>query len=1650
MAPHETDPSLDIQLNTPADRVPDCPPINTRIQVLPFGQLTWENFERLCYRLAGKAEHVEYVARYGRAGQAQGGIDLFVRRSSAKYQVWQAKRYDAITATDIVTMVEKFRAGSWREKSEQLILAVQASLADTKIQDAIEAQATLLRADGISLLPYGGEELSELLRGSPEIVDDFFGRQWVEAFLGLDAVKALGQRLDGGEFVRVRDQLRSYYNAHFHLLDVGVALPLHASGAESNDPPSLLKRFTVPDVVVRDMFAGETYDGSVAEVQQTSDSQRTLLDNEFVQPHIPRLSRRDYIRRSPLGSWIADGQHLAVVGDSGSGKSMLLRCIVLDLLSDKQTFPQIVHRWSGLLPLHISFSKWSRLSAGCGRPIGLKEAIAETLQPALTADLLSLMNRAIEERRCLLLIDGLDEWSDEQAARTTLQHVQAFVATHSLPAIVTARPRGLDRIGAIPSNWRVAELAPLSLEQQRELARVWFVKGFPTALSTGGQSTGEGTPVEMRLDRFFAELTRDNRLSTLASNPLLLVGLVALSIRQVALPRNRIQVLKSLVEILLDKHPNERATAAGDTAGRYVYLPDRDDRRAALARLAFVSRSESGGGTYDIKKAKKVIREYLIDPDHFAFAAEKAQNAAGELLAVNAETIGLLTERAPGEIGFAHAAFEEYLAAEHIQTWNLQDMLDFVRAGSGNTLWRNVISNLTCLLVRPAEVESVVSTIEDARAETGNIEDVISRDVLLADIAFNSARKPPATASRLIGNALDIIQVGDWMPARREALKSALASVSEGSSPIDDRIESWLPRRSRSLRNLFVMLGDWSPAPDLKEVLLRALHDEEISTQRAAARALANVYRGDNDVGEILCKKIQSTLDLSVAAAALEALTHGWLDTPEISKLHDAAFESDFPILKFTGISGRLVSGRTDQRDCHCLLGLLKEFPDLDIWERQAAQEMLIKNWPNDPAVEEAAFNSLSGHRSESAKFDRGVAIHYLLGCSPTNKMVADWVRSELKADHPFLLSRDDMVWDRVADFAIEHDDIRNKVMEFIKKDYGRYNLHFMQELVIKLRGNEIRDELINISRAESDHMLYWAIAPLVKGWGWADPVVAALMAEIVEWEDDRIQHVATLLPEIFRDSVECKAKLLTLANSSKVKRLDLIARGLAVLGCDGADADVVDILLASVGRTAPAYDPGEDILTYYHSSVRVKEYALQALTKQAPPIAILAKSYKDDEAIRAKVLAFANPLPAPLRGDIIEVASTDANGRSALERILAGYDIEADGELKITSSICFHRHISSYSEETHEDHLTVLRRDLRAVGPDLEERRAAAFAGMLILGHVDDVVPMMDYGDKPLDIPSGKFYGEESESLAALLSERWSEVRQAFGDTFATRFGRIQGDERYLWECLAPHISESPVARRDFLAFCGSTQGVIGVRSMMALAREDPSSRLLYEHCCRVLSSNLREAEVRYSPWNILQLRLETAYIVRENFPGDLTLIEQVREAFVRGHLYALVAFPLIAPNDHLVVNLPYGPRDVWERTGQWISTVHVAATCSNAHEFVEIALAMINRKSHHIWDFQSIINRAVIERLQRDDAVGHHFKSILADCPTESETASLPRYLLAVGQFDTEVLLRCRSLLGEERRRILPRAGYDAIEGATRAISRSLLEVLAPSLST
>ena len=88
------------RLYTPAlpQQEPIDPPVNTREQLLPFQGLTWQNFERLCLRLARTRGEAQYAddhvdpdhdagrfsvstalaqgALYGTSGPDQQGIDL--------------------------------------------------------------------------------------------------------------------------------------------------------------------------------------------------------------------------------------------------------------------------------------------------------------------------------------------------------------------------------------------------------------------------------------------------------------------------------------------------------------------------------------------------------------------------------------------------------------------------------------------------------------------------------------------------------------------------------------------------------------------------------------------------------------------------------------------------------------------------------------------------------------------------------------------------------------------------------------------------------------------------------------------------------------------------------------------------------------------------------------------------------------------------------------------------------------------------------------------------------------------------------------------------------------------------------------------------------------------------------------------------------------------------------------------------------------------------------------------------------------------------------------------------------------------------------------------------------------------------------------
>jgi hypothetical protein len=323
----------------------------------------------------------------------------------------------------------------------------------------------------------------------------------------------------------------------------------------------------------------------------------------------------------------------------------------------------------------------------------------------------------------------------------------------------------------------------------------------------------------------------------------------------------------------------------------------------------------------------------------------------------------------------------------------------------------------------------------------------------------------------------------------------------------------------------------------------------------------------------------------------------------------------------------------------------------------------------------------------------------------------------------------------------------------------------------------------------------------------------------------------------------------------------------------------------------------------------------------------------------------------------------------------------------------------------------------------------------------------MIEYGDKPLRVRLGTGYRNDSENLLSLVCERWEEVRRAFGPSCADRFGNFGLDEGELWDRLAPYINASSSARRDFLIFCDQADGTLGLRSFVALAKEQPSGQVLLDHCWRAFGPQASGRHERQSPRAVKRIRLEIIYVLRDQFRGRADIKDRLREMSEQGHNEAIVALAFFEPNDPFLDRLRYGPKEIAQQFSDWTSAIHLAAVRSGADEFVELVLAMVNRDSHDSWDFQDVMNRVIVERLQRDREAVEHLKHKLTSNPTENETASLPRYLVAAGALDDSVYEQCRLLLRDEARHALLRAGYDAVADSTQAVSLSLLEIMAPS---
>jgi len=1593
------------------------PPVDTSAQELPFAKLSWQNFERLCLRLARMDGDAEYCRLYGTAGQEQGGIDVYVRRrSTTKYATWQSKRHKSFSPGQIESAVTDFLAGGWAAKSDRFVLCVQVSLRSAGTAAKIEECALRMREKGIEFLPLDGEQLSDRLKPFPQIVYDFFGAAWVGRFCGREAAESVAKRLTPVEFRRLKADLLACYASHFSTVDPGVLSLLTPPGGGKRQV-QLAERFVKPDLTHQaDVIADEPVPVATQTAQQfdpASGREETLIPTTRIEDQ-PRQENT----RVVLENWIGSANHDIVLGLAGAGKSTLLRFIALDMLSENPKLVGWRRRMPDFLPAWVSFAFWTKLIAGDKDQCSLIAAIEAWFRRQDEPDLVSLVRKAYDDKRLLLLVDGLDEWENETAANTAFSLLQAFTERHAVPVIMTSRPHGFRLITGLDGSWRISKIAAFTIDQQVALAQTWFAH-----LNTTGEDEQRIASRSLaQATAFITELQRSGPMAQLAAIPLLLTGLIALKIAQLALPRNRFLAYEALTKLLLDLHPTARDKAA--LAGNPRHPLDLPTRETALAALAYAIHSGQEGASADsieIDRAVTVVGQCLMQRG--GMSTGDAMQAARGILTPGEEDIGILVKKSPREVGFFHRVFQEFLSSKHLVSMEFDQQVDLVGIRAADPKWSDVILCLLHQLQRPAEVDRLLAKIESI---DGDVATFAIRDVLLAEATFGEVKKSPQTASRLADKAFEQIELGRWPSVRRALAAHAVDGLSSPvlGPKVSSKLRQWLPRwHSYGLAEAFLAIGEWPDDPGIRSTLWRGLHDEYFGAAQAAARSIAKRFGGHIEIGESLCKLIAAPPSVSTAAAAIEALSRGWSQHSKIDAILSAARESDSRLIAIAAIRGR-VTLRKHTPDDFALLAQFGECDDFAVGG--LINEAMIAGWAGDERLRAYALEETPG---ESRRVVRHLRPDFglLINGFPGDRDVATIVASDLGNQYPHCL--------------FEKEDLRSLAVHF------KNNLSIVAALeawVTKYQSNDaytlshvarvaptptLKASLLNC--IEGNHLAFWAASALIDVWGAADPEVESTLRAAATKPVEQRQNVAHVLPFVMTDKTECRRLLLEIVAADGRIRADFALHGLRSLGIDASDGDATDCVLAR-GYDEERFvveNEASEVISTFHRDPRVIDLAKRQLQRVSGVIGTVATVFADNAEMRRLVLNAAAPLELHMRLSILEFLSTRAARDVADRALISAARQEEAGEIMISASI----KLAQSNRETDQvsaDYLAETQRELDAIGPRMDFRRQGAMAALAAVRRLD-LVP-----------PPDRFSGihgigmHKHREMLRFVATEWASIVEGLGGEDAA-LSTLGVERKDFFEVFGNDVNSSGAISAFALGLIENSPSGAPASAIRLAERARPGSGFLRELCLRSLNYNGR------TNWDSFSTALTAGEVLGRNFASEQGL------------------------EDQLMSNVDADPRDPgsiialcegWPGSERFRATrsrfrgnqLHIpisfrlTTVLASADRFVEALTWAADNLQGELWESLPHWVPSVIRRLKTDDEACDRMRDIIFAQPSPGVKASFPRILARARTLDHDLRNWCSAKCAKEEGVFVGEVGMDLIAGQRRLVGQSLFDLL------
>lgn len=1623
---------------------PPAPPIDTRPQVLPIGQLGWADAEKLFLRLLDAARPVQYAKLFGVAGQAQAGIDAYARlplevtegsRGGRDYITLQSRRVRSLTAARIKKAVDDLLKGEWADKTSEFYFATSFDLQDAKLDAAIRQQTERLAGLRIAFVPWGVQEVSVLLKEHPRLVDDFFGRPWVERFCGPEAAQAIAGNLSRQDSSELRAGLRDLYQAVFSAQ--GEARPA------GNPEPG--RQFVILDV---DPSRQQSEIVSIELPEQAGEGQDPAQGPVDGQAYIAsRLGgRRQSFRSarqlindtsrdttSAVGTltadeWLAGGKYRLLVGVPGAGKSSLLRFTATDLLSSRPQSVALQREHAADLPVWLPFGFLCRhLEASTEN--SLVSAAEAWLKSQSAAHLWPLVQRALQDDRLMLLVDGIDEWSDVGAAEHALGILEAFLGRTRASAVLSTRPYAVDRLNW-NRRWERAEITPLTDQQRRTIAA-----GILGPVTEPEAEAAARPPWTAGVKPFLDQLAAAPELAEFSRSPLFLT-LLATTWQGEPLPQQRFKIYTRLVELLVEKHPQIRMRAS---RAQGAPLPA-DDVTVLFAAVAYRLRVRDPAGAVTKTEMRKLIVKSMTDDEVLGYTEPDARKIADAVLTVAEDEFGLIVSHGAGAVGFLHRVILDHLAGQYLATLPAGAQSEAVQRFARDPGWRDVLLAQLSAQVSPHATEQLITA---ATTGDGSRWADIDGYELAADALAAGVKLTPRSQARYMSRLVERVETHPALRHRANiitALAAMLASHTARSHllPVMKR---WLTAPRPDPSPAMWALGDLGIADEVAaEYLFWGLRHPEDSVKVNAALAIARRFAGQAHLAGRLAALAETGPSSATQAAAILALVNGWAGADETARLTGWARRQPSVPLRLAGLDmlrrGNPAGGaallRPEERAW--LLSLLHHedhfsgpWPAADLVNLAAAGDAQAADF----ALETLATNGRNGG-------DRGLA--WLLAC---NAFAGDgrfkaWVTAQLARpdQHGLILFNVGMIpqqWRDDPAFA-------QALRPYVDAELTGAMPYNVTGLATAMAPQDARAALL---RGLDSGRPYSAAATLAERYLDDDQVREALTSRL-RGDYAHAAPMAGVAIDVLGPGEGFAVLVSLLRQPDQAGRYEervVVAQAVADAWQRFEDAARKQDAEAGPARDVLAsYDPAElaalctavspqplmwhapSVISAWRGQPAVQKFADELIDDPAPtasgipdtiPPAILraytGRTDEQSEKILGKTLSLLKHIEPELREVLaFELARSSLSAHDRVE-VMAEWKYEPDTEVRRIAFIgliqAITRHQQAHDAVAGDRTVTPemewlrqeIRRDLCAYGPELEERRQLAWIGMLMLGDltlIDSIEETIGHPGAPGVKLEVLYDGDVDQILVDLVAENWDRLRAHFGEAVFDRLNgksdsrrRTAGERRlHVMSALATAASRHPPVAEMLRREAGAEPALRQDRHFLLWAREENRGD---EGTLRALAAKLGDTTHRWQDtvldslldresWNVTDEVLKA--ILTEDAAGGRP-----------GRIYAserLAAYAQLFPADGLSVA---ALRDLesWFRTDRatreprgWGDTLAIALGAAEPQDLPAIAARVHTRIRMGMSDlYLPLFTKPLIRRLRADTDAAEAFKAALGD---------------------------------------------------------------------